>query len=110
MDPFIIKRHDTLPALEAVLSDADGPVNLTGCTVQFAMRPARACASSVPPFKRAAAVVSPTLGKVRYSWIAADTAEPGNYIGEFEVVFDGGGVWTFPNSGYVPISVAPDVG
>jgi len=112
VDSFIIKRNDTLPALEAVLSDAEGPVNLTGCSVFFTMRPTR-CASGASggtKFKRAAIIVTPLLGKVRYEWIAINTAESGNYIGEFEVQYPGGGVWTFPTSGYVPISVSPDAG
>ena len=106
---FTIKRNDTLPALEAVLADAGGPVDLTGCSVFFTMRPTRASAGSTK-FKRVASVVAPLIGKVRYEWTAANTAESGSYIGEFEVQYPGGGVITFPTSGYLPISVSPDAG
>ena len=125
MEAFIIKRGDTLPALEAVLSDDAGPVSLAGATVYFTMRDApapRDCEDGhverAPEavFKKPAVVVgeqstgSPTRGKVRYEWQEGDTARSGRYRGEFEVHFGSSGIWTFPGVGSIPVAVHEDIG
>jgi hypothetical protein len=125
VEAFIIKRGDTLPALEAVLSDDSGPVNLAGSSVYFVMREAPAAeecdqarggAASVAVMKRAAVVVgdqgigSTTRGRVRYEWSAGDTARPGRYLGEFEVHFGSSGIWSFPSVGSIPVLVNEDIG
>ena len=104
MDTFSIKRNDTLPALQAILSDDNGPVDLTGATVLFTMAAASEddCGNSsstqpVAKFKKACTVVgsqavgSPTRGMVRYEWGATDTDTAGYYVGEFEVNYGSSG-------------------
>jgi hypothetical protein len=122
VDAFLIKRNDTLPAIEAVLSDDSGPISLAGATVYFTMRREEDgdCGSMPtvggPLFKKVGVVVgdqsvgSPTRGKVRYEWSAGDTATAGSYGGEFEVRFGGGGVWSFPSAGTIPVIINGDVG
>jgi len=125
VEAFIIKRGDTLPALEAVLSDDAGPVSLEGATVYFTMRDApqpcdcddaRVAPAATALFKKAAVVVgdqgaaSPTRGKVRYEWAASDTVRAGRYRGEFEVHFGASGIWTFPGVGSIPVTVHEDIG
>ena len=125
MDAFLIKRNDTLPALEAVLSDENGPVDLSGATVFFSMAKAQAsddcgCDTSsetgAVKFKKSAVVVgsqalgSPTRGKVRYEWSGDDTDTAGFFSGEFEVLFGVSGRWSFPTVGTFPISVTEDLG
>lgn len=110
---FIIKQGDTLPALEAILSDDNGPVSLAGATVQFAVRPV-GC-GNVTRFIKPAIVVgsqdvgSPTRGKVRYEWAAEDTADVGAFIGEFKVTFGASGTWTFPTVGSINIQVSQGI-
>lgn len=122
MDAFLIKRNDTLPAIEAVLSDDSGPISLAGATVYFTMRREEdGDCGSMPTvggalFKKTAVVVgdqsvgSPTRGKVRYEWAVGDTATAGSYGGEFEVHFAGTGVWSFPSAGTIPVIINGDVG
>lgn len=128
MEAFIIKRGDTLPALEAVLSDDAGPVNLDGANVSFVMRDAplaRDCGdccddgvavASSTVLKKPAVVMgdqsvgSATRGKVRYEWALGDTARPGSYLGEFEVRFGASGIWTFPSVGSIRVVVHEDIG
>lgn len=123
MDAFLIKRNDTLPAIEAVLSDESGPISLAGATVYFTMRREENLddCGTMPSvgsalFKKAAIVVgdqsvgAATRGKVRYEWSAGDTATAGSYGGEFEVRFGGGGVWSFPSAGTIPVIINGDVG
>jgi hypothetical protein len=122
VETFTIKRNDTLPALEAVLSDDSGPVDLSGATVFFTMTQvaANSCGEDAPvsgsaKFKKQGVVVglqsvgSPTRGKVRYEWSGTDTDTAGLFAGEFEVQFGSSGRWTFPSVGTIPILVSEDI-
>jgi hypothetical protein len=111
MDPFVIKQNDTMPYLEATLSDDNGPVDLTGASVKLAMKPLARCGqTSALKFKKAGVVVTPASGVVRYQWGAGDTDTAGNFQAEFEVTFADGGVRTFPSTGYIPVTVTPELG
>lgn len=95
---FYIKRNDTLPPIEERLSDATGPISLTGHTVKFIMR--KGAIIKV----EAAAVPDPDQvnrkGYVKYNWsgVTGDTDTAGTYEAEWEVTFSGGaGKATFPN-------------
>jgi len=115
VETFTLKRNDTAPSLEATLSDDNGAIDLTGASVMFVMKtaPTRACNTpSVSAFslKKAGVVADDAGGVVRYDWEAVDTLTEGNYRGEFEVTFVDGKVWTFPSSGYIPISIQEDLG
>jgi hypothetical protein len=105
---FTIKENDLLPVLDATLSDANGVFDLTGIVgVLFVMN----TSPNVTPPKVAAAatVVNAAGGQVRYSWAGTDTDTPGNYKGEFEVEVSGGKRLTFPNNGYIDITIVPDL-
>lgn len=99
-----IRQSDTLPALTSTLTLPTGsPVNLSGAAVSFVMR----TLTSNTPVKLAgtASVVTAASGKVRYSWAAADTASSGLYMGEWHVTLSTGKKYTWPNNGYLSISV-----
>ena len=108
MADLTIKQNDTWPKLEATLSDANGPVDLTAATsVKFIMRKV----GGTPIVTGTGAKKSPpgVDGVVTYTWIAADTSVVGSYEGEFELTFPGG-VETFPNEGYFTIEIVDDLG
>ena len=104
---FYLKQHDTLPALEASLINPDGTaVDLTGAAVKFVMT----AADGTPVVDAAGAIVAPaTDGKVRYDWLAEDTAVPGAYRAEFEVTFVGSR-YTFPNNDYLAVQITKSLG
>ena len=87
---FTIKEGATAPALEVTLKDSSGDaLDISGnLGVQFIMRE-RQHASNEDPDKRkvdaAATVVDAAGGIVKYSWVAADTDEVEDYVGEFVV-------------------------
>jgi hypothetical protein len=108
MSAFPLKQHDTLPALEAVLSDDDGPIDLSGASVQFVLSRV-GCGGREPVFKKPATLADAAAGKVRYLWENSDTADAGSFAGEFEVS-QGGKTQTFPSVGYIPIIINPDLG
>lgn len=103
---FRIKQGDTQPVIQSVLTDGAGAiVNLTGIeSVAFRMRAKDTATLAV---NAAAAVVSAPAGSVRYAWLTADTATPGEYEADWLVTFAGGGTGTFPNGGYLRVLILP---
>lgn len=102
-----IRQGTTLPAYTATVTDQTGaPLNLTTATsVTFVMRQLQTAA---PAVKAAMTVVNAAAGQVQYSWQATDTAVPGLYMAEIQVVLPGG-TYTFPNVGYQSIEMTPSL-
>ena len=99
MATFTIYRGDTSPALRFALFP--GTVDLTGASVVFVMDggarlPARIITASPPV--------------VQYDWQPGDTDRAGVRRAEFEVTYSDGSVETFPNAGYLLVSVVEDLG
>jgi hypothetical protein len=104
---FVIRKGDRLPELTATLNDSAGSaVNLTGSTVEFHMR---STAGGTPKVDAAATLVTPSAGTVKYVWATNDTDTAGSYYGEFEVTFGDGRKQSFPNPGYITISVTDEL-
>lgn len=101
MSIFYIKRHDTSPSVEAVLTGKDGPVNLTGATVYFYM-------SNI--ISAQATIADATAGVVRYDWQTGDTTKLGYHLAEWEVIYSDGKKETFPNDGYSTVKISADLG
>lgn len=105
---FYIKQNDTRPIITATLIDGDGStVNLDGATVSFKMRVVGN--TSAVSLAGTSAVSDAANGKVTYTWAAADTATVGEYEGEFQVTYSGGGIQTFPNNKYIEIEITDDI-
>lgn len=110
MTDFYAKRGDRLPIIEAVLQDADGVVDLsTGVSaVRFSMR--RRGASALLVDRQPATIEDAAAGRVSYAWADGDTATAGSdFIAEFEVEFDSGKRLTFPNDGWIAVTITDDV-
>lgn len=114
MADVTIKRNDTWPPLKAILSDANGPIDLTAASsVTLKMR-----SSTVLVSAGAALITGPTAGEVTYYWKAAqttptalpaDTGFVGVYNVEWEIQWSSGGVQTVPNINYSTIEIVPDL-
>lgn len=110
MADFEIKAHDRLPAIRAQLLDEETelPVDLTNavsCT--FIMSTA---VGAVPVIDAPAVMEAPlTAGIVRYDWTALNTATPGKFLGEWEVIWTGGKPQTFPTGSYHTIEILADL-
>lgn len=101
-----LKQHDRLPSVAVTLTDlADAPADLTSSTVKFVM----GVAGGTPKVTAAATIVAPTLGTVRYDWIAGDTDTPGTYSAEWQVTYANGKAQTFPSDGYNTIAIIADL-
>jgi len=104
---FTLKANDRLPSIQATLTTAGVPVDLTGATgVNFIMKAAQGNTIKV---NAAAAIVTATTGVVRYDWLAIDTATPGEYIAEWQVTWSGGKKQSFPTLTYHSISILADL-
>ena len=101
---FTLRRGDSASRLQAVLTDSAGdPVTIEGATVLLKLAPIAGGTLTVAAVATVDQVGSGTatdglMGSVHYDWLAADTANAGLYLGEWEVTYLGGDVETFPNA------------
>lgn len=108
MSTFSIKQNDLLPALSAVLNDADGPVDLTGASsIAFHMRPVGSTTATT--LTGTASIVNAATGEVRYTWAGSDTATAGAYECEWEITWPGSKKMTFPSKGYDTVVITDDI-
>lgn len=108
MAAFRIKKGDLLPKISGTCEDANGPVDLTtASSVRFLMG---LPGSSTNKVAAPAAFVSKPDGTVEYAWVSGDTDTVGEYDAEFEVTWPGTKPETFPNRGYIKVSITADRG
>lgn len=108
MSTFRVKRGDLLPEIQGTCLDDNGPVDLTNASsVRFLMGVA---GSSTNKVAAAAAFVDRPNGIVKYTWTGTDTDTVAEYDGEFEVTWPGTKPETFPNRGFIKVSVYQDRG
>lgn len=117
---FQIKQGDTLPVISATLSTVNGPINLTGCTVQLiltAVQTPNGCwpmqqnpTTPVPKVQGTCTIVgSPSAGNVQYSWAIGDTSLAGNYLAQF-LVTNGTQIQSVPTVGYISVQILAGLG
>ena len=81
------KTGQSWPALIARIVDADEqPVDLTGATATFLMRPSAGDPADYVLDETAEILAPPTDGRVRYAWAASDLATAGDYLAWFKIV------------------------
>lgn len=109
---FIIKRNDTLPALQLCLIDrgclgGKEPFSLSGVTgVTFTM--ANDC-GDYKIFAKDAQIVSSSAGTIQYNWEVGDTNEAGRFMGEFQLHYSDGNKMSVPQNGQIIIDIPKDV-
>lgn len=108
MADYTIKQHDTWPPLEATLSDADGPINLTtATTIRLIIK---ASAGITPYLVKTCTIVNAITGKVKATWATGNLDTAGTYQGEFEITWSDSSIETVPNAGYFSFEIQPDLG
>lgn len=108
MSDFTLKQHDTYPPLVAVLSDANGVIDLTSATsVTLNLK-----AGSGSTLGGVCTIVAPAAnGQVSYTWQTADTAAINTFQAEFQINWAGGvAISTVPNDSYFVVTVIADLG
>ena len=107
MADFTLKAHDRLPSIQAALTTAGAPVDLTGATgVNFIMK---ATQGNTVKVNAAATIVTAATGVVRYDWLAIDTDTPGSFQAEWQVTWTGGKKQTFPTLTYHTVDILADL-
>lgn len=108
---YSVAQHDTSPAVTDTLEDSTGTaVNLTGAAVKFHMTDwTRSTvvvnASATGP----AGGALDSTGRVQYQWLAADVANAGVFLAEWQVMFASGAIETWPNDGPAIVSIEADL-
>tara|TARA_R110000782_G_scaffold112445_1_gene202332 strand:- start:425 stop:739 length:315 start_codon:yes stop_codon:yes gene_type:complete len=103
MADFNIKQNDTSPGLEYTVSPV---TTMLSATAVFNMKKR---GGSVIVNRQSVTIVNTTIGVLRYPFKASETAETGDFIGEFEVTYSDGTIETFPNSTYIDITILGDI-
>jgi hypothetical protein len=108
-DTAYLKQNDTSPALDAILTDANGAVvNVTGSSVRFHMLKIGASALKI---NAPASVIDGEAGHVRYNLQVGDTDTPGTYKAEYQVTFPDGSIETFKNTpDQLRVVITPELG
>jgi hypothetical protein len=109
MTTVITKQHDTkiifkdTPTIDGV---AVSPPTFNGATLTFLLKDA----NLVPPFAvKQPAVINPD-GTFQYQPLPTDVANAGDFQQEWEVVYPGGAILTFPNNGWNVVKIISDLG
>jgi hypothetical protein len=101
------KQNDTRPAAPAILKRGTTVVDLTlATTVTFKMRRLGKIELKVD---NTAYVVSAVAGSVEYRWAEGDTDAAGEYLAEWEVLWDDDTVETFPTVDYDVVLISSDL-
>lgn len=104
---FNIKRGDTKEPLMVSLSDDNGPIDLTGCTVNFYMSDYQQNTLIISDLAEIRDAIN---GEVWYVFKDAYVAKEGSYKAEFEVQFTDFRTETFPSEGYILVNIHKDLG
>lgn len=104
-----IKQHDTWPPLVAILSDANGVIDLTTATTVKLLLKSLGAGSTVVS-GTCTVDAPPTQGQVTYDWQPADTASVNTFNGEFEITWSNGKITTVPNDSYFTVEIKADLG
>ncbi len=110
--PFIIKCHDTLPALSVTIRSRGFineliPFSLTGVTAcTFSMTDGT---GNLKVSSAQAQITSASGGTIQYNWASIDTDTDGFYSGEFELFFSDGNKMSVPTLGALDIHVVKDI-
>ena len=113
---FKIKQNDTLPVLPFTIFQPDGvtPQDLTEVTtINIVVRVKGGTNASPVIFKKPCVKETQsggTIGKGHFKFVAADTANPGNFEYEFELVWSDGDIQTVPVEGYLDLVIIDDIG
>lgn len=110
---FKIKRNDTLPPLTIQVKQRGslGEVinfNMSGLTsATFTM--VDECGNSKIYAKSATTLCTAEQGLVSYNWGLGDTDTSGTFLGEFELTFFDGNIFSIPPSGGIRIEISDDL-
>lgn len=100
---YQIKQYDDKTAMRATILSDGKPVDLTQTQeVRFLMR-----YRNTIVINKIVYIVDAINGKIWFPFERSETAQRGDFNGEFFIVFSDGRQETFPNHGSIPINISP---
>lgn len=109
---FSIKNGDTAPAYVVDLQDdvdsTPAAIDLTSAT-SVTMKMRLTGTTGAPALNAAMAITTAASGRCTYEWQAGNTAAPGTYDVEFEILWSDGTIETVPNTGYLTVEITDDL-
>lgn len=108
---FHTKRNDTTP-ISGVLKDADlNAVDIQNATLRFHMfkTDGEQIVDAAANNDQNSDGSDGTTGYWSYDFAAADTDEQGTFDAEVEVTFSDGVITTYPNRGYIRVTISKDL-
>lgn len=108
---FYWRQGDTASDFTETLRDEDGnPVDIAGAAIHLTVTPIRGAApiidAAMTPLQNGDGSDG-SKGQVSYTPQPGDTAEPGDYLAAIIVTYSSGQVQTFPNAGYILLTITP---
>lgn len=94
MADYTIKAYSTWPPLSAVLSDANGPIDLSTATSVTLFLEGTLGGLITGP----CTITDATAGTVQFPWAAGDTDVADTYELEFKIIWSAGGDQRVPNA------------
>jgi hypothetical protein len=110
MATFYVKQNDAKQLMTMYLKNADDTaIDLTDASqVHLHVGKKGDVVSKI--VDAACVIVAPkTAGKVRYTWVAANTIEAGEYDGEVEIRWPDSTIRTVPSKGNFKVVIGPEV-
>jgi len=104
---FNIKRNDTKPYLAVqIKSNTGSNVDISNGSVFFNL--ATSDNNYTIVFSGTCNITGSTTGECEYRWASGNTNRSGNYLGEFEVVYNDGAILTAPSDHSLYIKIFED--
>ena len=108
MADFSFTQHDTHPPLEAVLTDLNGPIDLSTATRVLLLLKGQKRTGAVSVAGECQ-IVDAENGVIVYEWDPLDTAVADLYNALFEIQWGDGTESSVPNKGYFYVEFQPDL-
>lgn len=108
--PYNLKRNDTLPVIVLDVLNSDGdPYNFSDAIAARFIMCEDNTGRAVKVDELGTIATPGTLGRLTYQFDPADTDTAMAYVAEFQVEFATGDIATFPESGYMHITIEEDL-
>jgi len=108
--PYNLKRNDTLPVIVLDVLNSDGdPYDFSDAVGARFIMVEDNVSREVKVDSFADIVTPATLGRLTYQFDPTDTDTALAYVAEFQVEFATGDIATFPESGYMHITIEEDL-
>ena len=107
-DGYQTKQGDTgVEFADTLTYSNQTPADLTGATVQFAMR--NLTTASPVILTGSGTVTDAITGNVQYAPTASDTSTAGDFTACWIVTYPNGQIMTFPSIGYIDVTIEPGI-